>query len=541
MPWKISDVDSHKKGLTSEQKKKWVATANGVLADCKSKGEDDCEGKAIRIANGTVKVNMEISVNFTQSAYIPKIREYSGKQYYVVPVVMMVEGVHNGSAGPIYHSIEVLSECVADWEFKPVTIHHPTNDDGEFISVQEEGILENWSVGFVSNAQIEDNKLKALAYLDIQKLSILSDETLSNIQNGKIMEVSVGIFTDNDEIEGEWNGEHYTAIAKKHRPDHLALLPGETGACSVKDGCGVRVNQQISNNNEKKKGEKNEMKLEINKDFVYDLAEKGLTLVPISVNLITNKDGLLSTLNKVYEVLRGMGDDHTYYFLEEIFDDALIYGKSIEGNSNLFKQTYQVNADGSIELTGTPIKVNRKVDYEVISTNSKNKKDMCDKCPDKAKALVNNERTNFDDSDLSWLSELTEDKLDKLFPKLAVNTNTTPTIEEAWNIVKTGYKNLEDYTKMLPDDIRGQIETGLQVFQNVRTDVIKSIVDNTEEGVWKNEDLEKMPLDVLQKIEKSVVKKNNTVADYSVMGTHGSHEKEGKIEPMPLPGVKFEN
>jgi len=51
MPWTVSDVDSHKKGLTPVQKKKWVSTANSVLKDCQSKGGKDCEGKAIRIAN----------------------------------------------------------------------------------------------------------------------------------------------------------------------------------------------------------------------------------------------------------------------------------------------------------------------------------------------------------------------------------------------------------------------------------------------------------------------------------------------------------
>jgi hypothetical protein len=51
MPWTVNDVDGFKKGLTPAQKKKWVKIANGVLAQCKSDGGKDCEGKAIRIAN----------------------------------------------------------------------------------------------------------------------------------------------------------------------------------------------------------------------------------------------------------------------------------------------------------------------------------------------------------------------------------------------------------------------------------------------------------------------------------------------------------
>jgi len=55
MPWKSSDADEHIKGLTSSQKSAWAKIANSVLADCEAKGESDCDGKAIRIANSRAK------------------------------------------------------------------------------------------------------------------------------------------------------------------------------------------------------------------------------------------------------------------------------------------------------------------------------------------------------------------------------------------------------------------------------------------------------------------------------------------------------
>ncbi len=53
MPWKSEDVESHKKGLSPEQKKKWCSIANAILKDCIAKGGTDktCAPKAIRIAN----------------------------------------------------------------------------------------------------------------------------------------------------------------------------------------------------------------------------------------------------------------------------------------------------------------------------------------------------------------------------------------------------------------------------------------------------------------------------------------------------------
>jgi hypothetical protein len=53
MPWTVSDVDEHKKGLTPAQKAKWVSVANGIYKACLAKGGTDktCAPKAIRIAN----------------------------------------------------------------------------------------------------------------------------------------------------------------------------------------------------------------------------------------------------------------------------------------------------------------------------------------------------------------------------------------------------------------------------------------------------------------------------------------------------------
>jgi hypothetical protein len=56
MPWKVSDVEKHKKGLTQKQKKRWVEIANSILSDCRETkpGDKNCEAQAIRIANSRV-------------------------------------------------------------------------------------------------------------------------------------------------------------------------------------------------------------------------------------------------------------------------------------------------------------------------------------------------------------------------------------------------------------------------------------------------------------------------------------------------------
>ena len=56
MPFAISDVDKHKRGLDAKQKRQWVAIANSVLSKCIADGGNDesCAPRAIIQANGAV-------------------------------------------------------------------------------------------------------------------------------------------------------------------------------------------------------------------------------------------------------------------------------------------------------------------------------------------------------------------------------------------------------------------------------------------------------------------------------------------------------
>jgi len=63
MPWSVSDVESHKKGLAPAQKVKWVGIANAIYKKCLADGGSDktCAPKAIRIANS--KFSEELIMN----------------------------------------------------------------------------------------------------------------------------------------------------------------------------------------------------------------------------------------------------------------------------------------------------------------------------------------------------------------------------------------------------------------------------------------------------------------------------------------------
>jgi hypothetical protein len=70
---------------------------------------------------------------------------------------------------------------------------------------------------------------------------------LKSLEKNESIELSTGLSTDTEPSQGVHNGVAYSGIAKNYRPDHLAILPDMVGACSIKDGCGVLVNEGQEN------------------------------------------------------------------------------------------------------------------------------------------------------------------------------------------------------------------------------------------------------------------------------------------------------
>jgi len=174
-----------------------------------------------------------------------EIREevHDGKEYIVVPIVMMVEGVHHGNRGPVLHQAQELSKFVETWNGRPITVGHPEVEGHAVSANASPEVHDQVTVGHVFNANY-NNGLRAEAWLDVQRLAAVSPLALTYIYEGQPIDVSVGVFNDTAYIEGEWRGETYESIASNYRPDHLALLPGERGACSWDDGCGIRLNKE---------------------------------------------------------------------------------------------------------------------------------------------------------------------------------------------------------------------------------------------------------------------------------------------------------
>jgi len=167
-------------------------------------------------------------------------RQREGREWLVAPVVMIVEGVLNGELVPA----DEFSHHAASWNGRPAVLDHPMAD-GEPVSANDPGILERIGVGQIFNVTSVEGKLKAEAWVDVERAGRSQDgrELVRRLRAGDTVEVSTAYWRDLDAQPGEHNGQAYNGTARNLKPDHLAFLLHEVGACSVADGCGCpRVN-----------------------------------------------------------------------------------------------------------------------------------------------------------------------------------------------------------------------------------------------------------------------------------------------------------
>lgn len=165
----------------------------------------------------------------------------NGRNYLVTPMTMIVPGVLVGSKGRLFYPPEEVGKDPTPWNGIPITYYHPTKN-GKPVSAKE--VDENDIIGVVKKSTTSNN-LRAEAWIDKSKADLKDKRIVESIQNGTPMEISTGLYTDNFAAPAgsHWQGKKYDFIARNYRPDHLAILPDQKGACSVNDGCGLGINQ----------------------------------------------------------------------------------------------------------------------------------------------------------------------------------------------------------------------------------------------------------------------------------------------------------
>jgi hypothetical protein len=169
---------------------------------------------------------------------------YQGQPHLVVPVVALVAGVVNGHLAPA----DEIATSLRQWNGVPLVVNHPQDAQGLDISANASPVVAEQVIGRLWNCTFTQNRLRGELWINLTVAEALGGEiwdAVQRLQHGEALEVSTGFFAQTEEQAGTYRGRAYEGVYRDIRPDHLALLPNASGACSWEDGCGApRLHQQ---------------------------------------------------------------------------------------------------------------------------------------------------------------------------------------------------------------------------------------------------------------------------------------------------------
>lgn len=275
-----------------------------------------------------------------------------GVEHLVVPAIAIREGVLNN----ILYPAADLAEFVEAWNGVPVPVRHPMKD-GAAVTANAVEFEQTVNIGRFYNVKFEEGAIRGEIWINIDKATRLGfADIVESLESGEVMEVSTGLHAFTRPEVGNFNGTPYANVISSIRPDHLALLPDEEGACSVKQGCGAMRNNC---------GGK--------KDCKCTKPEKGNILNRLKGWFGLNKDvSFDAKRTAISKALRDRfaHDTDSWTYIVDVFDKYFIY----EYGSDIFKLDYTFDkATISATLGNDPVKVKTEVSYVPILANRENK------------------------------------------------------------------------------------------------------------------------------------------------------------------------
>lgn len=394
--------------------------------------------------------------NFTfKTNGLSRTETYDDKDYVVVPVVAMVEGIRHGGNQdtPELWIAEEFTKFPEGWNTKPVVLNHPQDTAGNYISAGSPDVLETYAFGQIFNSKAEDDKLKVEAWLDTSKRDLNKDvsRVFERIENGETIEISVAFYCTIDAVTYT---SDYSGIVRNIVPDHLAILDENSiGACSVKDGCGIRANQLKTGKNMTKCSCKPEA------------AIKALEL--IRANSISDKSYFNDIQSAMYNALQKGMTNHDYFYIQGMTSNQVVYYYSgLDDHGKTYRRFYSADENLQIEFTSEPEEVIVSMDVKPLNVNSQEGSDMTVK--------TNSTPESIEDEVIIDSIPSTESG-DVTSPDTIVaepDTAPAPAAEVAVNV------SIEDYIAAAPEAIRDMLQEGLRANNAKRTSLIKTIRAN---------------------------------------------------------------
>ena len=314
------------------------------------------------ISGGAFFVSMTL-IQFQQNATVSsadvRTEQLDGKEWLVAPAVVIVAGVLNGLLVPAAE-IEIST---MSWNGRSIPVHHPnTNTANEPMTVQ------NQVIGYFYGANFQTDRLHGEMWFDVAKANSLGGDAavvIENVQNGGMIEVSTAYWAYTTSQSGEFNGVPYTGITTHILPDHIAVLPGDEGACNVNDGCGVpRKNRSESMDKMTFKNCKGET--------------FGLDLLPLdekrncNFHLTKNVAGVSHretnrALKTAVNFVTDIAGDY-WIWVEDVWDDYFVYEIEANGSdaAGYWQRPYTIDANLNVTL-GTAARVQPRRIFEPVA------------------------------------------------------------------------------------------------------------------------------------------------------------------------------
>jgi hypothetical protein len=448
--------------------------------------------------------------------------QLEGRDHLVVPMVMITEGVHQGTQGRLFYPADELAKSVSVWNHKPIVVYHPTMN-GVSISACDPDVINNRKVGVVLNTRWDGKKLRAEAWIDIERAKLVDNRILEFIDASRIMEVSTGLYTENELKVGAWNSEIYDAIARNYKPDHLALLPDQVGACSVADGAGL---------------------LQLNQDrratYIQSLVSSGAS-VEKATQLVDNElshDNIRNELRQA--AIAKLGG---WVWIRDVYDSFFVYEHELnELPVKLYKCGYH-KTDTEVSLDDSdPVEVKQVTEYRTIDgvfvgnfyfeakEIDMEKKQIVD-------GLIANTATNFEESDREFLMGLDEAQLTKLQPKPVQNVEKTDVQKAAERGAAELNSSAAPVQNQLSDEDREDLAFARQIKMQRKQEAIATIIANKNND-FSTEELGQMQLPRLEKMAK-LASIETPEPNYAGAAGPTSNTSKREEEPLGLPVMNF--
>ncbi len=502
---------------------------------------------------------INIKANFEGTTRFDKME---GRQYLVASMIMLVEGVHEGSNGPLFYPAAELKKSKSFWNAKPVVVYHP-QANGKLVSACDPDILTNHGVGMIMNTTCVKGKLKAEAWIDVKRANAVDERIMEAIDNNEMMELSTGLIADCDGVEGEWEDEEFTGTLSNFHPDHLALLPDLQGACSIEDGAGfLRLNEAKDN-----------FVLDIttmaDKERKYVLANKNGILSRIGrrlSNIMSNEISFDDTRQRLQSILREKFPDEDFIWIEDVFDDFFVYEKG----GNLYKQEYE-DVDNDVSFVGLPVMVVKDITYVIKNEILKIRKEKKMKKKEVVNSLITNKTTLWEEDDREDLMAMELNVLERMVPVENKDTEEEETkkkkkeMEAVANAAKKGAEEAtakeeeeaaaeakgeetkpqtaNEYIAKAPKEIQSMLRNGMASYTSEKAKVIAFIIEN-ERCAFTKEQLEAKDLSELKTLaalSANTEERKETLEslnNYSGQAEVVSSEDEEE-EPMEQPTVNW--